>query len=147
MHPISDLLPHRPPMILLDALVEYDDAVAVTVTTIRDKSLFLQPDGVPAHIGLEYMAQACGAHAGALARDRGQPVKIGLLLGTRQYVAHVPYFRLGERLFVSVAMVYRDEQIGAFDCLIRIDGAVVAEAQLMVYQPNEIHALAHERGW
>lgn len=135
-HGIADLLPHRPPMLLLDEMLAYDATAARASTTIRETSLFLDGAAVPVHIGLEYMAQACGAHAGALARDRGEPVKIGFLLGTRQYRAYVPCFRIGERLIVTVSVTYLDGEMGAFDCRIEIGGNLAAEAQLTVYQPD-----------
>jgi predicted hotdog family 3-hydroxylacyl-ACP dehydratase len=144
-HPITALLPHTPPMLLLDELLRYDESAAIAVTTIRPTSLFREADGVPAHIGLEYMAQTCGAHAGALTLERGEEVKIGLLLGTRQYRAHVPNFRLGERLVIAVTAVYRDAEIGAFDCRIEIAGACAAEAQLTVYQPERPLSPAQEQ--
>ena len=133
---LSELLPHRPPMILIDEIVSYDDASVVAGVTVREASLFREAEGVPAYVGLEYMAQTCGAHVGALARDRGEPARIGFLLGARQYRAHVAWFRLGERLIVSAKVIYHDDQMGAFDCRIEVDGRLVAEAQLNVYQPD-----------
>ncbi len=123
-------------MVLLDEILGYDETSLLAAVTVSEASLFLEPDGVPVHVGLEYMAQACGAYAGALARDRGEPVRIGFVLGARQYRAHLPCFRRGERLVVSVSVLYQDEQMGAFDCRIEIDGKLAAEAQLNVYQPD-----------
>jgi predicted hotdog family 3-hydroxylacyl-ACP dehydratase len=133
---LSELLPHRPPMILIDEIVSYDDASVVAAVTVREASLFGEAAGVPAYVGLEYMAQTCGAHVGALARDRGEPPRVGFLLGTRQYHAHVAWFRLGERLIVSAKVIYHDDQMGAFDCRIDVEGQLVAAAQLNVYQPD-----------
>ncbi len=134
-HPV-DLLPHRPPRVLLDEILGYDETSLRAAVTVSEKSLFLEPEGVPVHVGLEYMAQACGAFAGALARDRGEAVRIGFVLGARQYRAHVPCFRRGERLMVSVAVLYQDQQMGAFSCRIEIGGRLAAEARLNVYQPD-----------
>jgi predicted hotdog family 3-hydroxylacyl-ACP dehydratase len=133
---IEAVVPHDHPMILLDEVVACDDERLVAALTIRESSLFLEQEGVPAHIGLEYMAQACGAYAGTHALRAGEAVRIGFLLGTRRYTAHVPWFRRGERLAVSAAMVYRDEEMGVFACRIEIDGLLAAEAQLSVYQPG-----------
>ena len=72
--------------------------------TIRRRRLFFDGGGVPAYVGLEWMAQACGAHVGALARDAGIPVRVGFLLGTREFTIHAPRFRLGERLIVGAAL-------------------------------------------
>ena len=49
-----------------------------------------------AWVGLEYMAQAIGAYAGYTARLRGEPVRIGYLLGTRRYECKPAKLRLGQ---------------------------------------------------
>lgn len=143
---VCDLLPHRPPMVLLDEIVSCDAASAVAKTTIRRTSPFIAGGGVPVYVGLEYMAQVCGAYAGAIARAKGEAVKIGFLLGTRQYRAHVPRFRVGEQLTISASVLYLDSEMAAFDCRIEIDGRLAAEAQLTVYQPDPAQLLAQDGG-
>ena len=134
--PIETLLPHRPPMILLDAVVACDEARLSAVVTIRPTSLFIEAYRVPGHVGIEYMAQACGAFAGAEALRRGEAVRIGFLLGTRRYIMHAPWFQLGECLTVSVSLGYRDESMATFDGRIDVTGTLAAEARLTVYQPQ-----------
>src|SRR5258707_6077248 len=113
--PTAGLLPHRPPMILLDEVVSWDGTTLAAALTIRPDTLFLEAEGVPAHIGIEYMAQTCGAFAGAQAVDAGREVRIGFLLGTRRYVAHRPWYRLGERLTVTASLVYADDSMANFE--------------------------------
>jgi predicted hotdog family 3-hydroxylacyl-ACP dehydratase len=57
----------------------------------------------------------------------------------------LPFFRCGDRLVVTVCVLYQDEQMGAFDCRIEIAGVLAAEAQLSVYQPDPAQ-LAGEAG-
>jgi predicted hotdog family 3-hydroxylacyl-ACP dehydratase len=133
---IDELLIHRSPMLLLDKVVGYNESGAVATVAISDSSLFLTPRGVPGHVAIEYMAQACGAYAGAMALDAGAPVKIGLLIGTRACRVLVPWFVRGDTLSVSALIVFRDEQLAVFDCKIEVDGQLVADAQLKVYQPE-----------
>ena len=133
---VAELLPHRPPMILLDEILSFDETSLTAAVQVSAASLFAEAGGVPVHIGLEYMAQACGAFAGAMARERGESVRIGFILGTRQYRAYVPSFRCGDRLVVTVSVLYQDEQMGAFSCRIEVAGVLAAEAQLSVYQPD-----------
>jgi predicted hotdog family 3-hydroxylacyl-ACP dehydratase len=128
---------HRAPMLLLDKVVGYDDTSLVAGVTITPSSLFSGPQGVPGHVAIEYMAQACGAYAGAIALDGGLPVKIGFLLGTRKCRVMVPWFRIGDRLLISASLVFHDEQMAVLDCKIEIDGQLAAEAQLKVYQPDD----------
>ena len=141
MYSIRDLLPHQDPMILLDEVIEYGETSLQASVTITSCTQFVETKGVQAYVGLEYMAQACSAHAGAIARDCGRPVRVGFLLGTRGYRAHVPYFRIGERLTVSVTMIYSDEEMGTFDCRIEAQGRCLAEARLNVFQPQPDHPL------
>ena len=136
IYPIETLLPHRRPMILLDDVVDCDDATLSAVVAIRPTTLFLEADGVPGHIGIEYMAQACGTFAGAEALRRGEAVRIGFLLGSRRYIMHTPWFRLGDRLTVAVSLGYRDESMATFDGRIEVAGKLAAEARLTVYQPR-----------
>jgi predicted hotdog family 3-hydroxylacyl-ACP dehydratase len=133
---VAELLPHQPPMILIDEILGYDETSLTAGVRVTPESLFLEEEGVPVHVGFEYMAQACGAFAGIMARERGETVRIGFALGTRQYRAHLPFFRRGDRLEVRVSLLYRDEQMGAFSCRIEVAGALAAEAQLSVYQPD-----------
>src|SRR3954469_5254542 len=142
---IAELLPHAPPMVLLDRVVARRAGSITVEVTIGEESLFLGPEGVPGHIGLEYMAQACGAYAGAEALEAGQAVRVGFLLGTRHYALHAPWFRRGDVLLVSADEVYRDDEMGVFGCRIVIDGRVAAEAQLNVYQPAQAFAPAVPR--
>jgi predicted hotdog family 3-hydroxylacyl-ACP dehydratase len=145
-YPIAALLPHQPPMILLDKVVAYDNANVIASVAITESSLFLAPEGVPGHVAIEYMAQACGAFAGAQALDTGQPVKIGFLLGTRMCRVLAPWFRIGDHLTVTATMIFHDEEMAAFDCKIEIDGRLVADAQLKVYQPDNQQLLFDKDG-
>jgi predicted hotdog family 3-hydroxylacyl-ACP dehydratase len=132
-----ECLPHRPPMLLLDRIVRHDRDSLVAKVEVGPSTLFRTDGGVPSYVGLEYMAQACGAYAGALAHDAGEPAKIGFLLGTRDFSAEVPLFRDGECLTVTAALLYRDEGMASFDCKIEIDGKRLASARLSVYQPPQ----------
>lgn len=143
-YPIEALLAHRPPMLLLDSVVGYDEASLLATVSITESSLLLGPHGVPGHIAIEYMAQACGAFAGAIALDSGAAVKIGFLLGTRMCRVLTPCFRIGDRLLISASLVFRDEQMAVFDCRIEIEGELAAEAQLKVYQPDNDRLLFDE---
>jgi predicted hotdog family 3-hydroxylacyl-ACP dehydratase len=137
LYSIEELLIHRPPMLLLDNVIGYDEAGVLASVVISESSPLVTPEGVPGHVAIEYMAQTCGAYAGAMALDAGTPVKIGLLLGTRLCRVLVPWFRVGDRLLVSASIVFHDEQLAAFDCKIEIGSRLVADAQLKVYQPQE----------
>lgn len=133
--PVRELLPHDPPMVLLDRIVSYADSTLVAEVDIGEDSMLCGDGGVPGWVGIEYMAQAVAAHAGYQARLEDKEPKIGYLLGTRVYKTSVPVFPIGATLTIHIESLFVDMGLGAFACRIDI-GETVASATINVYQPN-----------
>ena len=141
---IRDLIPHDSPMVLLDDVEEVRATGLTASVTITADSLFAEPDGVPAWVGLEYMGQAIAAHAGARARSDGEPVRIGFLVSTRRYEPGCAYFPLGATLAISVeAVTVGTTGLQVFECSIRGPG-IAASANLNVYMPENIEEFMQE---
>lgn len=134
----SELLAHAPPMILIDEALGWAPGMFEAAVNVSAQSPFsLEGQGVPAYVGVEYMAQTCGLYAGFEARRRNQPVRIGFLLGTRNFHTDVDWFALGDRLIVRVCQTFCEAPMGVFDCAIVRDEREIASARLNVYQPLE----------
>jgi predicted hotdog family 3-hydroxylacyl-ACP dehydratase len=133
--PIAELLPHGPAMTLIDRIVSYDATLTVTSAEVTERNPFFDGAGVPAWIGLEYMAQTIAVHAGLAARLRGDGPAIGFLLGTRAYWSKVSTFPVGATLTIEVAPVASEAGFAAFDCSIAIE-RVVATAVVNTYVPS-----------
>ncbi|HUS24285.1 MAG TPA: 3-hydroxylacyl-ACP dehydratase [Candidatus Binatia bacterium] len=133
-------LPHGPDMVLLDRVLDWDAEHARCSVAIRRTSRFFEPGrGVPGWVGIEYMAQCIGVWAGIQRLEAGQPVIIGLLLGTRAYEFSCEYFTEGQQLAVEVEMLVRDSTgVGAFACVLRDDTGVLARGDVKAYQPDDI---------
>ena len=133
------LLPHAPPMVLLDTVLPTGPNAVSARLTVRAEDRFARAGhGVPAHVALEWMAQVCGVFAGRLAMAEGRPIRLGLLLGTRRFRAARPWFAVGEHLTVKAELVLQEAGMGVFDCTVHdADGAWRAAAQLTTYQPPE----------
>ncbi|MCL2875038.1 MAG: 3-hydroxylacyl-ACP dehydratase [Betaproteobacteria bacterium] len=140
--PIVDYLPHRPPMVLLDRVVEITGTCAVCEVTIRVDSPFCDGCAVPGWVGIEYMAQTVGVLAGWQAQAKQLPVKVGFLAGTRHYQSHVSQFRVGDvlRITADEEMMSADS-LSAMRCMLH-DAAstLLAEASLLVFQPDNLEA-------
>ncbi len=132
---VSELVPQRGDMILIDEIIEYDDKSLLACVTITNRSLFVDDNkGVPVWIGIEYMAQAVAAWVGIQAKKDNNPViKKGLLVGTRKYIAHQSHFSIGSHLLINIQEEYNDNTLGVFKCGIK-EHQLIAEAHLKVYQ-------------
>lgn len=143
--PIAELLPHSGQMILLDRVLAADGENLCAEVCIRANSQFCDGRQVGAWVGIEYMAQAIAAHAGWLACQRGAPVRIGFLLGSRKYVAQRPGFAVGSVLRVHVQRTLQgDNGLAAFECRIEEFGpdavpVTLATALVTVFQPANVN--------
>ncbi|MBW3497619.1 hypothetical protein JAB6_49310 [Janthinobacterium sp. HH104] len=145
--PIRELVPHSGAMVLLDRVLSADAENLCAEVAIHAGSVFYDAPsaGVGSWVGIEYMAQAIAAHAGYLARLAGAPVKIGFLLGARRYEAQLPLFVGGSVLQVHVQQALQGENgLGAFECRIEMAGAVLAQATITVFQPEDAKQFLQE---
>ena len=140
---IDAILPHRGRMMLLDAFHEYSAEHVICGVTIHAGSMFCDGvNGVPAWVGLEYMAQTVCAFSGFEEVRAGSAPSIGLLLGTRGYECSAEWFPLGARLLVRADLLMRDENnLVAFACTIHDHESLLARSDLKAYRPKDVHAL------
>lgn len=144
---IAELLPHQPPMILLDRVIDCDGESLEAELALTADSPFCVGGRVGAWVGLEYMAQAVGALAGAQARLAGKEPRVGLLLGTREYQAQVPFFTEGSVLRVRATKEIFDPQgLSVVECGIRDSRtqALLARAALTAVEVEDFQAFLRE---
>ena len=139
--PIDEILPHRHGMLLVERILSWD-ATCATVSASPDASgWYAEPGGMPARIGIELMAQAIATHVGVTAWERGEPPKKGVLLGARSYRATAAHFPAGAELTVNATKAFSDESgMGAYDATIALEGAEVAKARIIVFEPPDFEA-------
>lgn len=140
---IEQVLPHTGRILLLDELVGWDEEKVVAAVTIRADSVLCDGErGVPSWVGLEYMAQTVASFSGVEEVMQGMKPRIGLLLGSRSYRAHVAFFPIGARLLVTGNMLVRgDDDLVAFACEIRCGDSLYAVGDIKAIRPRDIHAL------
>lgn len=150
MFKLNDLLPHKPPMVLLSDYIDADTEIAICRVDIGTSSPFFdtQKQGVPAYVGIEYMAQTVAVYSGAQGQRLGQAPKVGFLLGTRKYHAQVSHFHLGQQLEIRVKKVIEDSSgLSVFQCeIISIDDSqLLVQAKLNVFQPDDVTTWLQEK--
>ncbi len=147
MPPIADLLLHEGRMLLLDRLLACDDEFSAAEVTVPASGLFMQSAGMPAWVGLEYMAQTVGAWAGYHGRKRGIPPQMGFLLGTRDYKCSMPYFPVHAELRIEAQGEFlSDKGLSMFSCKIFHAGAEIAAAKISVFEPDDPQAILQGTG-
>ena len=132
--PVRELVPQRPPMLLLDAVTAWDGEVLQCASTVRAGWLLVEGDDMPAAALLEVMAQTVAALHGLQGRARGEAVRVGLLLGCRALALHVPRVAVGATLIATARQVFSMDAIAEFECRVELaEGSpCLAEGSLQV---------------
>lgn len=138
---VAELVPHAGTMRLIDELVHADADGCVVRATVRATQLFVDDDGMPGWVGIEYMAQTIAAWAGVQDRAAGRAPGVGFLLGSRRYSCDVSAFPVGSVLTVAARVeLAGDNGLGMFACTLSMDGREVARANVSVFQPADAQA-------
>jgi len=141
---MAELLPHKPPMILIDRATSYEiENMSLSAEfDVTEVAMFFDSalGGVPAWAGLEYMAQATAAISGIKRLEAGQGApKIGFILGTRKYTNSIDVFKAGETYKVEVRELFSDNSLGSFSCsIIGPMGNVCAQADVNFFSPENL---------
>ena len=148
--PLEELIPHRPPMVLIDAVESFDAAAKrlVARVTIGENQLFCTSDGVPNWVAIEYMAQTAAALVGLYDKVTapGAPARPGLLLGTRRLDLKLDRFEMGKSYRITAENVFSDADAASFACSIEDEaGATVATASLNAYRPPNMEQFMKEQ--
>ena len=134
----EQVLPHRHGMLLAER-VDYGADYGQIILTVRPDSPFCEADGIPAWVGIEYMAQAMAVYSGIERHQHGATPQIGLLIGTRRYDSSVPVFALGAQLTTTARLVFSEEQMFVFNCEISDGAQVLAHGDIKAFRPDDIH--------
>lgn len=143
--PIEACIPHRGAMRLVHRLVHADEASVRVEVDIDADSPFAREDGVPAWVGIEYMAQTIAAWAGVKALRVKQRPRIGFLLGTRRYESSADVFPIGACLLIEARCeLLGNNGLGQFFCQIFKDNSQLAQASITVYEPENVQEALQE---
>jgi predicted hotdog family 3-hydroxylacyl-ACP dehydratase len=129
---LTSFMPHRPPMLLLDTLVEHGETLVVCDKTFREGEPFVENGAVSALVTIELFAQAAAAHFGYAGYVKGGAMSSGALLGARRIDLDVPTFSVGERLVIRATQVMFMAPAAQYECELEQAGRVVARGSINV---------------
>ncbi|MDU8924508.1 dehydratase [Pasteurellaceae bacterium LIM206] len=152
---IAPLVPHSGDMVLIDEILSYDDEGLVAIARLTQDHVFAENGSVPNYIAIEIMAQAVAAWSGCHCVDRGKPITLGFLLGSRQYELFCDVLPINSVLKITIKSSLQDSSgFGVFQAemhwlsgekpLLYPANGLLAKAGLSVFSPkdeNYVHKL------
>ena len=134
---ILELLPQRPPFVMVDHLVDFSETQTTCCLTVRPDNVFfengcLQPAGL-----VEHIAQTCAARLGYYNK---YILKTGVRLGFIGEVKNLSILRLpreGERIDTTVTVVQEIFDVTLVSAEVRVGEEVIATTGLKIAQGEQ----------
>jgi len=128
---VLDLLPQRPPFIMIDRLVFSDEVVTTTKFLVRSDNIFMEGDVLNACALVENIAQTCAARMGYINYVNHEKVRIGFIGSVRNLNILRPV-RLGELLTTSIEVKEEVMQLTLVEASVRVGDETVVTAEMKI---------------
>jgi 3-hydroxymyristoyl/3-hydroxydecanoyl-(acyl carrier protein) dehydratase len=133
---ILELIPQRPPMVMVDCLVSCDEKQVISQLTIRQDNLFLDNHGFTPAGMMEAMAQTAAARTGYLMKNREDGANKKVPVGV---IGSIKNFRLyfqpgaGSVLVTTVNIEHEVLQATVVHGRIVVNGKLAAESDMQIF--------------
>jgi predicted hotdog family 3-hydroxylacyl-ACP dehydratase len=129
---ILDLLPQRPPFVMVDKLLHCDHEITKTAFTVREDNIFLH-NGALSEAGLiENIAQSCAARAGNFSKNEGNgSVKIGFIGAIRNLeIVRLP--KTDETMVTQINLVEEVFNMTLVNATVKIENEIIASGEMKI---------------
>ncbi len=129
---LKQLIPHRPPMVMIDELLESDGDLAKARKVFVEADYAIENSLVAEVALIEGLAQTVAAAFGSKALAEGRSPGVGMLVGVSGFVFR-RRVRAGEEVIFEAAFTRRLPPFYLADGRVLVDGEVVAEGSMKFY--------------
>ncbi len=128
---LKELIPQRPPFVMIDRLLSCDMVVTVTELEVREDNVFVAESRLSAEGLMENMAQTCAARMGYINLSKGDKVKIGVIGAVSGFdIFRTP--KVGEKIVTTIEVIEELFQITLAQAVVRFGTEELAQAKMKI---------------
>lgn len=128
---ILELIPQRPPFIMVDRLSHFDRIVTTSEFTVREDNIFLDGDELLPEGLVENIAQTCAARIGYVNLLSKESVRLGFIGAVRNMSIHKTP-KIGETIETIIIVKEEIFQMTLVDAEISLNGNVIVNAEMKI---------------
>ena len=131
------LVPHKPPMLMIDRLLEVKERASLSEMTVRKDMVFVGPDGTLDDASYaEIISQALAAMEGFRKLGSRTPRQEGMLLGIKNLEVKGSA-RVGDTLRIAITKVAKYGDFGIIRGEVRKNDEVIASGEVKAWQADK----------
>ena len=128
---MRELIPQRPPFVMIDKLLSFDMVSTVTQLEIRDDNVFCKEGRLSAEGLMENIAQTCAARIGYINMTKNETVKIGVIGSVNNYeICRLP--KVGEVIITTIEMMEEMFQVTMVKAIVKCGEETMAQANMKI---------------
>ena len=130
---VLTLLPQRPPFVMIDRMIHFDEVVTTTQLEVRPDNLFMEADGLLNNCALvENIAQTCAARMGYINQYiYKERVRLGFI-GSIKNLQVLRPAREGEVLTTSIEVVQEVLQLTLVNATVKVGDETIVTAEMKI---------------
>lgn len=132
---LEELIPQRPPFVMIDKLFSFDNTFTVTQLEVRADNIFCKDGRLSAEGLMENIAQTCAARTGYINLISKKAVKIGVIGAVSNFeIVRTP--KVGEQIFTTIEVLEELFQITLVKAVVRCGDETIVQANMKVALMN-----------
>ena len=128
---ILDLIPQRPPFIMIDCLTHFDPVITSSRFTVRDNNFFFSEGRLLASGLIENIAQTCAARIGYINRLSNEVIKLGFIGAVRNLKIYKTPLT-GDTIYTIITVKEEVFQMTLVDAVVKLNDETIAEAEMKI---------------
>ena len=128
---MKELIPQRPPFVMIDKLLSFDMTVTVTQLEIRADNVFCKDGRLSAEGLMENIAQTCAARMGYINLTKNEAVKIGVIGAVNNFeVFRTP--KIGDVIVTTIEVIEEMFQITMVKATIKCGDETIVQGNMKI---------------
>ena len=128
---VLDLIPQRPPFIMIDCLTHFDPVLTSSRFMVRDNNLFFSEGRLLASGLIENIAQTCAARIGYINRLSNEVIKLGFIGAVRNLKIYKTPLA-GDTIYTTITVKEEVFQMTLVDAVVKLNDETIAEAEMKI---------------
>lgn len=128
-------IPQKPPMVMVDRIVEIRDKTTITSFFIREDNVFLADGFLREPALIENIAQTASSGIGAVTGAEGEKPRLGFIGAVKELkIYRLP--KAGDEVFTSVTVTHEILNATVVEGKIHLSDELIAECELRIFLEN-----------
>ncbi|HEY4935353.1 MAG TPA: 3-hydroxyacyl-ACP dehydratase [Puia sp.] len=131
----TELIPQKPPFVLVDELLYADEKKSCCSFIIREGNIFVSHGYYSTPGMVESMAQTAAAGTGYLFKKENKPVPVGYI-GSVQKLEVVDWPLVNEEITMEINLLTNILQVSLVSCMVKYQGKIMASCEMKIFVNN-----------